>query len=158
MNWEAIGAMGEILGAIAVLSTLVYLAIQVRRSNELARFTSSRDILNQYNDLNRMVTSDPSLRAALMKHGELNADEKEQTYNFAMMFCNVWMSIQIAYDNDQVEQEFYAAGAKDLMVELDRWPNFRAGVQQWLDNYPENHHMDIFQPALSRDRSFRGDT
>ncbi|NKC00281.1 MAG: hypothetical protein GKR90_17595 [Pseudomonadales bacterium] len=38
MNWEAIGAVGEILGAIAVLATLVYLAIRfVRYANRLWR-------------------------------------------------------------------------------------------------------------------------
>lgn len=31
-NWEAIGAIGEILGAIAVVSTLAYLAVQIRES------------------------------------------------------------------------------------------------------------------------------
>ena len=30
MNWDAIGAIGEIAGAIAVILTLVYLASQVR--------------------------------------------------------------------------------------------------------------------------------
>ena len=32
MNWDAIGAIGEILGAIAVVATLGYLAVQVRQS------------------------------------------------------------------------------------------------------------------------------
>ncbi len=32
MNWEAVSAVGEIIGAIAVVVTLVYLAVQVRRS------------------------------------------------------------------------------------------------------------------------------
>ena len=31
-NWEAIGAIGEILGAIAVVATLAYLAVQIRES------------------------------------------------------------------------------------------------------------------------------
>ena len=35
MNWEAIGAVGELVGAIAVLTTLVYLAVQVRQSKIL---------------------------------------------------------------------------------------------------------------------------
>ena len=30
MNWEAIGAIGEILGATAVFASLIYLAIQIR--------------------------------------------------------------------------------------------------------------------------------
>lgn len=32
MNWEAIGAVGEALGSIAVLVTLIYLAIQIRQN------------------------------------------------------------------------------------------------------------------------------
>ena len=34
MNWEAIGAIGEILGAIAVVATLSYLATQTRQSRK----------------------------------------------------------------------------------------------------------------------------
>ncbi|MDA1372383.1 MAG: hypothetical protein O2971_16680 [Proteobacteria bacterium] len=36
MNWEAIGAIGEILGAFAVVATLVYLATQIRYAKEAA--------------------------------------------------------------------------------------------------------------------------
>ncbi len=32
MNWDAIGAVGELLGATAVLVTLAYLAVQVRQN------------------------------------------------------------------------------------------------------------------------------
>jgi hypothetical protein len=42
MNWEAIGAVGEVLGAIGVIVTLGYLAVQVRRSNSLATAESHR--------------------------------------------------------------------------------------------------------------------
>ena len=148
MNWDAIGAMGEIFGAIAVLTTVAYLAIQVRRSNELSRFSSSRDVLNQFNELNQLVTTDSTLRAALMKTDELNVDEEEQIYNFAMMFCNVWMTVQVAYDNDQIDGEFYTAGVRDVLIEVDRWPNFRSAAERWLSNYPENKHFAIFQPIV----------
>jgi hypothetical protein len=32
MNWDAIGAIGEIVGAIAVVATLVYLSVQTTRT------------------------------------------------------------------------------------------------------------------------------
>lgn len=32
MNWDAIGALAESIGAIGVMATLAYLAIQVRQS------------------------------------------------------------------------------------------------------------------------------
>ena len=30
MNWEALGAIGELAGAIGVVGTLVYLTVQIR--------------------------------------------------------------------------------------------------------------------------------
>ena len=30
MNWDAIGAIGELVGALAVFLTLIYLATQIR--------------------------------------------------------------------------------------------------------------------------------
>ena len=35
MSWDAIGAIGELVGAAAVVVTLVYLALQVRQNNRL---------------------------------------------------------------------------------------------------------------------------
>jgi hypothetical protein len=37
MNWDAIGAVGEILGATAVLVTLIYRAAQAREAKETVR-------------------------------------------------------------------------------------------------------------------------
>ena len=37
MNWEAMGAIGEIFGAIAVFATLVYLSIQIKQSSNMMR-------------------------------------------------------------------------------------------------------------------------
>ena len=39
LDWNAIGAIGELLGAIAVVGTLVYLSIQIRR-NQTEIFSS----------------------------------------------------------------------------------------------------------------------
>ena len=51
MNWEEVGAVGQVLGSIAVLVTLVYLSIEVRharqemrRSIALGRATSGREL------------------------------------------------------------------------------------------------------------------
>ncbi len=49
MNWDAIGAIGEILGAVAVLVTLVYLATQIRQNTEQARLSSIQAV-NSSND------------------------------------------------------------------------------------------------------------
>ncbi|MAX07914.1 hypothetical protein OAL54_01495 [Gammaproteobacteria bacterium] len=52
MNWEAVGAIGDFVGALAVIITLAYLAIQVRHArdaaadtNRLERSKGVRDIM-----------------------------------------------------------------------------------------------------------------
>ena len=37
MNWEALGAIAELVGAVAVIASLIYLAIQVRVNTESVR-------------------------------------------------------------------------------------------------------------------------
>ena len=46
MNWEAIGAVAELVGAIAVVASLLYLAIQVRHSTEVSRATAFQAIFD----------------------------------------------------------------------------------------------------------------
>ncbi len=45
MNWEAIGAIGEVAGAIGVIVTLIYLAAQIRQSNNLSRSASRQALV-----------------------------------------------------------------------------------------------------------------
>jgi hypothetical protein len=44
MNWEAIGAIGEIVGAITVVATLFYLAVQIRQSTKVSRADMTKDL------------------------------------------------------------------------------------------------------------------
>ncbi|MFK8049606.1 MAG: hypothetical protein AB8B81_14365 [Halioglobus sp.] len=52
VNWDAIGAVGEILGAIAVVATLGYLAVQVRAARDSA---ADANRLNRANGVTQMA-------------------------------------------------------------------------------------------------------
>lgn len=43
MNWEAVGAIGEVVGAIAVVATLGYFGFQIRAEARRARIEANRD-------------------------------------------------------------------------------------------------------------------
>jgi len=45
MNWDAIGAIGEVVGGIAVLATLFYLAFQIRENTRMSRAAMTKDLL-----------------------------------------------------------------------------------------------------------------
>ncbi len=61
MNWDAIGAVGEILGAVAVLATLIYLARQIRLNTEEIRASRVGGTLKDQADYNQLLASDPDL-------------------------------------------------------------------------------------------------
>jgi hypothetical protein len=48
VNWEAAGAIGEIIGATAVVGSLVYLASQIRTQNRETRAASVHQVLREY--------------------------------------------------------------------------------------------------------------
>jgi len=51
MTWNALAAIGEIVGAIAVVVTLLYLAQQIRQSTRAAAIAALRDTTAQWNHL-----------------------------------------------------------------------------------------------------------
>ncbi len=43
MNWDALGAIGEIVGATAVVISVIYLAVQIRKQTVESRLSATRD-------------------------------------------------------------------------------------------------------------------
>ena len=64
MNWTAIGALGEVAGAVAVVLSLVYVGRQVASSNRLMRAEAFRNPNSDLNHLNAAFGTDPVFRAA----------------------------------------------------------------------------------------------
>ena len=50
MNWDAVAAIAEGLGAVAVVVSLIYLALQIRHSNVQAQGAAHADWLTTWND------------------------------------------------------------------------------------------------------------
>ena len=46
MNWEAVSALGTIIGSVAVLVTLIYLAVQVQQNTEAIKAQSRQTVLS----------------------------------------------------------------------------------------------------------------
>jgi hypothetical protein len=59
MNWEAISAVGEIVGAIAVVVTLMYLAVQIRRGTTATQAASVQSAAALDHEFLIAVGSDP---------------------------------------------------------------------------------------------------
>ena len=66
MNWDALGAIAELLGAIAVLLTLVYLAIQLRQNNAFAQAQAMQARTDTQINMISFVMSNPKYLDAIV--------------------------------------------------------------------------------------------
>ena len=79
MNWEAIGAIGEIVGATGVIISLVYLAVQIRHSTKESELSTIHNISESYTAFMQEVAGNAELSkiwdTGLTNFSALNRDE-----------------------------------------------------------------------------------
>jgi len=87
MNWDALGAIGEIVGAAAVVATLIYLAVQTRQNTEAVRHAFARGVQEDANAWRFKLVENPEVaelwRKGLRDPESLDANDR---YRFRMYF------------------------------------------------------------------------
>ena len=56
MNWQAIGAIGELLGGVVVVASLVFLAIQIRRNTQALQLGVAEETNRSFSSYLAMFT------------------------------------------------------------------------------------------------------
>ena len=59
MNWEALGAIAELVGAIGVIATLIYLSAQIRQNTRAIRGSLTFDSEHSFASINHDAFHDP---------------------------------------------------------------------------------------------------
>lgn len=61
MNWEAISAIGQIVGALGVIVSVIYLALQVRSNARQTRLASMRTLSGAFNQWLQSIAEIPQV-------------------------------------------------------------------------------------------------
>ena len=78
MNWEAIGAVGEMLAALGVIATLGYLAVQIRQNTRAVHSNTSQAITDSRVEFLASITDDADV-ARIFYSGLLDFESLEGT-------------------------------------------------------------------------------
>jgi len=70
MNWEAIGALGQVLGAVAVIATLLYIAREVRQNGRSLSISAMRDTTAQWNHWSEIIATSTDLAEIVSKENK----------------------------------------------------------------------------------------
>ena len=86
MTWDAVGAIGEIVGAAAVVATLVYLAVQVRHNTNALTSSTFQGISSALAQNMEVLSTTPGVPALFLKAQDgLQALDPEERAQFSFL-------------------------------------------------------------------------
>ena len=119
MNWDALGAIGELVGAAAVVLTLGYLAVQIRQSSKSSRQQSYNDLVTRrVNIFNKMVESDnfTAILIAGMRGDAMNEIEAQRFTSWSLNHVSHVQDVYLQWRNGLVEENVWLAERQFLAV------------------------------------------
>ena len=124
MNWEAISAIGQLIGAIAVLITLIYLAIQMKQNTSAVATSTYESTMTGFNDINIVVLSTPELASRINRgcryNDELTEIETVQ-FNFILRcYANQWWKLYKLYNRGSLGKSEWSIFAKEAAQFLEQ--------------------------------------
>ena len=138
MNWEAIGAIGEIVGAIAVVVSLAYLAVQIRQNtNQVAeqikalKLEGHNAAANDHARFRQSIIQSPQV-ASLYRRGKasyVNLSPDEQAQVSELFRDYFWASANMQLRNLQsgsIDDSLWDIAAASLRPYLEN-----DGIRQW---------------------------
>lgn len=134
VNWEAIGAIGEVLGAVGVILTLAYLAYQIRQNTIATRLETTSNFQNGFAAVELMIASNAEFAEVLAKgrNGEeLTPPEFVRLQAFYRTVLRAWQTNISQYEAGGLEEETWQ-GTKALMSQT--FQEDRSLLKHWKQN------------------------
>lgn len=102
MNWAAAGAIGEIIGGLAVVLTLGYLSIQMKQNLIAMKVAAKQEMTRFYSDYVDLLLENPEHRKLNRKGlaGEPLEDDERAVFNLLMAKA-AWYFSSMHYQFDQ---------------------------------------------------------
>jgi len=152
MNWEAIGAVAEIVASIGVIISLIYLGVQIREQTIESRLAMGNELANQFNVTYSILASNRNFADVWLK-GLYNFESLEPVervqfstqmgrtfrvvetmfnkYRFNRIASALWLGMDAA-----VRDTFYYRGAKAWWHTRKHWycDDFQAYIEPYIES------------------------
>ncbi len=138
MNWEAIGAVGEIAGAAAVFASLVYLSLQIRQNTRAIRGSAERETVSLQQSALQPVAASLELadvhgRALIQLH-EMSPAEQIQFHRTMTALFQSFESAFYQHRASLIGGEIYSRIVKNIKG----WFRF-PGVNDWWNTFAREY-------------------
>jgi hypothetical protein len=131
VNWEAIGALGEILGAVAVVITLIYLAAQLRQNTRALKSSTFQAINAEMSRTTEVAAASPELSGLFYKSraglSGLTGPERVQFSMAMLMTMRRFHAVQVQETLGMLDHDFTSGYETSVMSGFST----HVGYQEW---------------------------
>jgi hypothetical protein len=157
MTFQDLGSIGEVVAAVATILTLIYLSIQLRGSNRLARASASRAPNSDLNAINAAFGVEPAFRPAWRKimqgaeRPDIEPDERTLIDFYLISITNLYEQLAREIRSGVVGVEaldFGATGCFKLPYYRTSWAAYKEFLStEFVKEFEERFDLDPNQPV-----------
>ena len=149
MNWEAIGALGEVFGAFAVIITLIYLSTQIRQNTKAIKLNTSHAVTGQLLHIYSQMSEHDKL-AELLQLGSadpenITGSNKVRYYAMNTNFMRAVENAYIQWSEDALDSRHWT-GMRRMAIDYAKVPGFQGF---WRDR--KHFFSEEFQEYMETD-------
>jgi hypothetical protein len=136
MNWEAISAVSEIVGAVAVVISLIYVAAQIRQNTKMMRATAKQSLTDASQSL-IYTAIDKSEEWVKLTTGD-DASTREEDARMSLL-------VRAMLRGFETQCYQYESG----LLEDDEWRALRAAIKDLCSLPGFNKYWQQLKPHMS---------
>jgi len=130
MNWNAVSAISQALGTVAVVITVVYLAHQIRK-NRIATQSLTYYLVTAAGAQNAAFIASNTELSHLFRVGMVKPDQlkEDEAFRFALVAISQFRRYEnlfFQYQSGLLDEEYWVAQKENML-----WFFHRAGIQGW---------------------------
>ncbi|MDA1371680.1 MAG: hypothetical protein O2971_13095 [Proteobacteria bacterium] len=153
MNWDAIGAVGEIVGALAVILSLLYLSSQVRQTNKLANNNSLQAVLQSEMNFASIIMENAEIWDRLLAGESFEGREDNRK---AIILFNLYLLDSSARYNQYITGYLDQPNWESRKATLREFMNLPI-FEQWRTSLGARGHAQNFLEVIDNIRSDESD-
>ncbi len=124
MTLNELGSLGEFISGLAVVVTLVYLALQIRHNTRAVRSSMHQDMVESTLRIAESVSDNPDVGRIVLKANEdydnLTKEEFVRFEAYAERVFGNFESVFYSYRNSMIEQDLWESWEASYLADISR--------------------------------------
>jgi hypothetical protein len=165
VNWEALGAIANVLTAVGVIATLIYLAIQIRQNTKAVRSSSIQNLVQSFSTTAQAAVENEYIIPLLLKANSgtdsLTEEERARLHFWFIMTFRRFEGVYFQRDLGIVDADVIDGFERSHIAILasksaqEWWANskeiFNAGFVSYLEHLLQKGPPKALHPVFRMD-------